>query len=238
MIRKILIANRGEIALRIVRACRELGIQTLAVYSEADEQSLHVQLADEAICIGPAQGPESYLRADRILSAAEIADVDAIHPGYGFLSENAEFAEQCASCNINFIGPKADTISKMGDKAMARETVSKAGVPIIPGSDGPIENEKDAIKIAQKIGFPVIIKAVAGGGGRGMRIAHNAVSFAKEFQAARLEATKAFGNGSLYVEKYLENPRHIEFQVLADKDGNVIHLGERDCSVQRRHQKS
>lgn len=237
MIRKILIANRGEIALRIVRACRELGIQTLAVYSEADEQSLHVQLADEAICIGPASGAESYLRADRILSAAEIADVDAIHPGYGFLSENEEFAEQCASCNINFIGPKAETIGKMGDKAMARETVSKAGVPIIPGSDGPIENEKDAIKVAQKIGFPVIIKAVAGGGGRGMRIAHNAVSFAKEFQSARLEATKAFGNGALYVEKYLENPRHIEFQVLADKHGNVIHLGERDCSVQRRHQK-
>ena len=237
MIRKILIANRGEIALRIVRACRELGIQTLAVYSEADEQSLHVQLADEAICIGPAMGSESYLRADRILSAAEIADVDAIHPGYGFLSENAEFAEQCASCNINFIGPKAETIGKMGDKAMARETVSKNGVPIIPGSDGPIEDEKEAIKIAQKIGFPVIIKAVAGGGGRGMRIAHNAVSFAKEFQAARLEATKAFGNGALYVEKYLEDPRHIEFQVLADKHGNVIHLGERDCSVQRRHQK-
>ncbi len=237
MIRKILIANRGEIALRIVRACRELGIQTLAVYSEADEQSLHVQLADEAICIGPASGAESYLRADRILSAAEIADVDAIHPGYGFLSENAEFAEQCASCNINFIGPKPETIGKMGDKAMARETVSKAGVPIIPGSDGPIENEKSAIKVAQKIGFPVIIKAVAGGGGRGMRIAHNAVSFAKEFQSARLEATKAFGNGALYVEKYLENPRHIEFQVLADKHGNVIHLGERDCSVQRRHQK-
>ena len=237
MIRKILIANRGEIALRIVRACRELGIQTLAVYSEADEQSLHVQLADEAICIGPAPGAESYLRADRILSAAEIADVDAIHPGYGFLSENAEFAEQCSSCNINFIGPKAETIGKMGDKAMARETVSKAGVPIIPGSDGPIENEKDAIKVAQKIGFPVIIKAVAGGGGRGMRIAHNAVSFAKEFQSARLEATKAFGNGALYVEKYLENPRHIEFQVLADKHGNIIHLGERDCSVQRRHQK-
>src|SRR6056300_39238 len=237
MIRKILIANRGEIALRIVRACRELGIQTLAVYSEADEQSLHVQLADEAICIGPAMGSESYLRADRILSAAEIADVDAIHPGYGFLSENAEFAEQCASCNINFIGPKAETIGKMGDKAMARETVSKNGVPIIPGSDGPIENEKEAIKVAQKIGFPVIIKAVAGGGGRGMRIAHNSVSFAKEFQAARLEATKAFGNGSLYVEKYLEDPSHIEFQVLADKHGNVIHLGERDCSVQRRHQK-
>ncbi len=237
MIRKILIANRGEIALRIVRACRELGIQTLAVYSEADEQSLHVQLADEAICIGPAQSSESYLRADRILSAAEIADVDAIHPGYGFLSENAEFAEQCASCNINFIGPKAETIRKMGDKAMARETVAKAGVPIIPGSDGPIENENDAIKVAQKIGFPVIIKAVAGGGGRGMRIAHNAVTFAREFQSAKLEATKAFGNGALYVEKYLENPRHIEFQVLADKHGNVIHLGERDCSVQRRHQK-
>ncbi|MDA7822180.1 acetyl-CoA carboxylase biotin carboxylase subunit [Opitutales bacterium] len=237
MIRKILIANRGEIALRIVRACRELGIQTLAVYSEADEQSLHVQLADEAICIGPAQSAESYLRADRILSAAEIADVDAIHPGYGFLSENAEFAEQCASCNINFIGPKAETIRKMGDKAMARETVDKAGVPIIPGSDGPIENENDAIKVAKKIGFPVIIKAVAGGGGRGMRIAHNAVTFAREFQSARLEATKAFGNGALYVEKYLENPRHIEFQVLADNHGNVIHLGERDCSVQRRHQK-
>ena len=237
MIKKILIANRGEIALRIVRACRELGIQTLAVYSEADEQSLHVQLADEAICIGPAAGAESYLRADRILSAAEIADVDAIHPGYGFLSENAEFAEQCESCNITFIGPRSDTISKMGDKAVARETVAKAGVPIIPGSDGPIEDESQAIKIAQKIGFPVIIKAVAGGGGRGMRIAHNAVSFAKEFQSARLEATKAFGNGSLYVEKYLENPRHIEFQVLADMHGNAIHLGERDCSVQRRHQK-
>ena len=237
MIKKILIANRGEIALRIVRACRELGIQTLAVYSEADEQSLHVQLADEAICIGPAAGAESYLRADRILSAAEIADVDAIHPGYGFLSENAEFAEQCESCNITFIGPRSDTISRMGDKAVARETVAKAGVPIIPGSDGPIEDESQAIKIAQKIGFPVIIKAVAGGGGRGMRIAHNAVSFAKEFQSARLEATKAFGNGSLYVEKYLENPRHIEFQVLADMHGNAIHLGERDCSVQRRHQK-
>ena len=198
----------------------------MAVYSEADEQSLHVQLADEAICIGPAAGAESYLRADRILSAAEIADVDAIHPGYGFLSENAEFAEQCESCNITFIGPKSDTIANMGDKAVARETVAKAGVPIIPGSDGPIEDESQAVKIAQKIGFPVIIKAVAGGGGRGMRIAHNAVSFAKEFQSARLEATKAFGNGSLYVEKYLENPRHIEFQVLADMHGNAIHLGE------------
>lgn len=237
MIRKILIANRGEIALRIVRACRELGIRTLAVYSEADVQSLHVQLADEAICIGPAPGSESYLRADRILSAAEVGDVDAIHPGYGFLSENAEFAEQCESCNITFIGPKSETIEKMGNKARARETVAKAGVPIIPGSDGPIENEHDATKVAQKIGFPVIIKAVSGGGGRGMRIARNAVTFVKEFQSARLEAQKAFGDGSLYVEKYLENPRHIEFQVLADIHGNVIHLGERDCSVQRRHQK-
>jgi acetyl-CoA carboxylase, biotin carboxylase subunit len=237
MIRKILIANRGEIALRIVRACRELGIRTMAVYSEADEQSLHVQLADEAICIGPAPGSESYLRADRILSAAEIGDVDAIHPGYGFLSENAEFAEQCESCNIIFIGPRSETIMNMGDKAKARETVAKAGVPIIPGSDGPLENEHVATKVAQKIGFPVIIKAVAGGGGRGMRIAHNAVTFAKEFQSARLEAVKAFGNGELYIEKYLESPRHIEFQVLADMHGNMVHLGERDCSVQRRHQK-
>ena len=237
MIRKILIANRGEIALRIVRACRELGIRTLAVYSEADEQSLHVQLADEAICIGPAQGNESYLRADRILSAAEIADVDAIHPGYGFLSENSEFAEQCESCNITFIGPKSETINQMGDKAKARDAMAKAGVPIIPGSEGALANETEATKVAQKIGFPVIIKAVAGGGGRGMRIAHNAVSFVKEFQSARLEAEKAFGNGAMYVEKYLENPRHVEFQILADRHGNVIHLGERDCSVQRRHQK-
>ena len=205
MIKKILIANRGEIALRIVRACRELGIHTLAVYSEADEQSLHVQLADEAICIGPASSTESYLRADRILSAAEIGDIDAIHPGYGFLSENAEFAEQCESCNIEFIGPRSETIKKMGNKSMARETVAKAGVPIIPGSDGPLANEIEATKVAQKIGFPVIIKAVSGGGGRGMRIAHNAVSFAKEFLSAKMEAEKAFGDGSLYVEKYLEN---------------------------------
>ena len=212
MIKKILIANRGEIALRIVRACRELGIHSLAVYSEADEQSLHVQLADEAICIGPASGSESYLRTDRILSAAEVGDIDAIHPGYGFLSENAEFVEQCESCNIQFIGPKAETIKKMGDKAMARETVSKVGVPIIQGSDGPLANEVEATKVAQKIGFPVIIKAVSGGGGRGMRIAHNAVTFAKEFLSAKMEAEKAFGDGSLYVEKYLENPRHIEFQ--------------------------
>ena len=237
MIRKILIANRGEIALRIVRACRELGIQTLAVYSEADEQSLHVQLADEAICIGPAPSAESYLRADRILSAAEVADVDAIHPGYGFLSENADFAEQCESCNITFIGPRAETIRRMGDKANAREAMKLAKVPIIPGSEGAIGDEAMALKVAKEIEFPVIIKAVSGGGGRGMRIAHNAVSFSREFQSARLEAQKAFGDGSLYVEKYLENPRHIEFQIMADKHGNIVHLGERDCSVQRRHQK-
>ena len=237
MIQKVLIANRGEIALRVIRACRELGIKTLAVYSEADVQSLHVQLADEAICIGGPRSADSYLRSDRIISAAEIADVDAIHPGYGFLSENAKFAEQCESCNIKFIGPKSKSIRMMGDKSIAKDTVRKAGVPIVPGSDGPVESETEAVKIARKIGYPVIIKAVAGGGGRGMRIAHNDVSFAKEYHVARNEAEKAFGNGSVYIEKYIQNPRHIEFQILADSHGKVIHLGERDCSVQRRHQK-
>ena len=234
---KILIANRGEIALRIVRACRELGIKTLAVYSEADVESLHVQLADEAICIGPAPGNQSYLKADRIISAAEIADVDAIHPGYGFLSENEDFAEQCEKCNIKFIGPKSKSIRLMGDKATAKDTVRKAGVPIVPGSDGPIDSEAEAVKLARKIGYPVIIKAVAGGGGRGMRIAHNDVSFAKEFHVARNEAEKAFGDGRVYIEKYIQSPRHIEFQILADSHGKIVHLGERDCSVQRRHQK-
>ncbi|MFA6961030.1 MAG: acetyl-CoA carboxylase biotin carboxylase subunit [Opitutaceae bacterium] len=237
MIQKILIANRGEIALRIVRACRELGIKTLAVYSEADVQSLHVQLADEAICIGGPRSSDSYLKADRIIAAAEIADVDAIHPGYGFLSENATFAQQCESCNIKFIGPKSKSIQMMGDKSVAKDTVKKAGVPTVPGSDGPVENESEAVKIARKIGYPVIIKAVAGGGGRGMRIAHNDISFAKEYHVARNEAEKAFGNGSVYIEKYIEKPRHIEFQILADSHGKVIHLGERDCSIQRRHQK-
>ena len=237
MIQKVLITNRGEIALRVIRACRELGIKTLAVYSEADVQSLHVQLADEAICIGGPRSSDSYLRGDRIISAAEIADVDAIHPGYGFLSENAKFAEQCESCNIKFIGPKSKSIRIMGDKAIAKDTVRKAGVPTVPGSDGPIDSEAEAVKLARKIGYPVIIKAVAGGGGRGMRIAHNDVSFAKEFHVARAEAEKAFGNGSVYIEKYIEKPRHIEFQILADAHGKVIHLGERDCSVQRRHQK-
>jgi acetyl-CoA carboxylase, biotin carboxylase subunit len=237
MIQKILIANRGEIALRIVRACRELGIKTLAVYSEADIQSLHVQLADEAICIGGPRSADSYMRADRIISAAEIADVDAIHPGYGFLSENSKFAEQCESCNIRFIGPKSHTIKIMGDKAVARNTVQKAGVPTVPGSDGPIDSESEATKVARKIGYPIIIKAVAGGGGRGMRIAHNDVSFAKEYHVARAEAEKTFNNASVYLEKYIQNPRHIEFQILADSHGKVLHLGERDCSVQRRHQK-
>ncbi len=237
MFEKVLIANRGEIALRIIRACRELGIRTVAVYSEADEQSLHVQLADEAICIGPAQSAESYLKAVRILSAAEITDADAIHPGYGFLSERESFAEQCESANIKFIGPKHQTIAQMGDKAKAKEIAKKAGVPIIPGSDGPIKDEAEAIKIAKKIGFPVIIKAVAGGGGKGMRLAHNAVSLSKEIAIAQTEAQKAFGDSSVYIEKYLEEPRHIEFQIMADSHGNVIHLFERECSIQRRYQK-
>ncbi len=237
MFKKVLIANRGEIALRIIRACSELGTKSLAVYSQADELSLHTQLADEAICIGPAPSNQSYLKVERILSAAEIGDVEAIHPGYGFLAENAEFAEQCASCNIKFIGPSPQAIRLMGDKATARDTVKKAGVPIIPGSEGSIASEKEALIIAQEIGFPVIIKAVAGGGGRGMRVAHNSAAFAKEYATAKNEAEKSFGNGDVYLEKFIENPRHIEFQILADSHGNVIHLGERDCSIQRRHQK-
>ena len=237
MLKKVLIANRGEIALRIVRACNELGIKTLAVYSEADEQSLHVQLADEAICIGPAAGNLSYLKADRIIAAAEIADVDAIHPGYGFLAENADFAEQCAQCNIKFIGPGKEAIVNFGDKAKARDMAIQAKVPVILGSDGTVDNEKEALRVAKKIGYPVIIKAVAGGGGKGMRTARNAVAFAKEYNNARNEAEKAFGNGAVYLERFLEAPRHIEIQLLGDQHGNVIHLGERDCSVQRRHQK-
>ena len=237
MLKKILIANRGEIALRIIRACRELGIETVAVYSEADEQSLHVQLADGAICIGSAPASDSYLRADRIMAAAEIADVDGIHPGYGFLAEDPDFAEQCEECRIKFIGPRSDSIRMMGDKAVARETVKAAGVPTVPGSDGVLSDETEALKVAETIGFPVIIKAVAGGGGRGMRLAHNSISFKKEFLAASNEAAKAFGNGAVYLEKYIEEPRHIEIQILCDEHGNRIHLWERDCSVQRRHQK-
>lgn len=237
MIRKVLIANRGEIALRVIRACRELGMKSVAIYSEADEDSLPVQLADEAICIGPPSSQDSYLKADRIMCAAEIANVDAIHPGYGFLSENADFAEQCERCNITFIGPKSSTIRQMGDKAVARDTVNKFKVPMVPGSDGPVESEGEGLKVAKEIGFPVIVKAVAGGGGRGMRVAHNAASFGREFETAKAEAEKAFGNGQLYIEKFIESPRHIEFQIMADQHGKIVHLGERDCSVQRRHQK-
>ena len=237
MFDKILIANRGEIALRIIRACKELGIKTLAVYSTADVDSLHVQLADEAICIGKESSQESYLKIDRIISAAELGDVDAIHPGYGFLADNAHFAEVCESCNIKFIGPKPNAIRKMGDKAVARETARKAGVPITPGSDGIVETDQDALKTAKKIGYPIMIKAVAGGGGRGMRQAHNDVSLVQGFNAAKMEAEKAFNNGALYLEKLIENPHHIEFQILADKYGKIVHVGERDCSIQRRNQK-
>ena len=237
MFDKVLIANRGEIALRVIRACKELGVKTLAVYSEADSDSLHVQLADEAICIGPASSSQSYLKIDRIISAAEVGDVDAIHPGYGFLSENAHFAEVCASCNIKFIGPPASAIRSMGDKNVARATARKAGVPVTPGSDGIVETEQEALKIAKKIGYPVMIKAVAGGGGRGMRPAHNDVSLVQGFHGARMEAEKAFGNPGVYIERLIENPHHIELQIMADQHGDVVHLGERDCSIQRRNQK-
>jgi acetyl-CoA carboxylase, biotin carboxylase subunit len=234
---KILIANRGEIALRIIRASKELGISTVAVYSEADVDSLHVQLADEAICIGRAASAESYLKIDRIISAAEISDVDAIHPGYGFLSENAHFAEVCESCNIKFIGPPAAAIRAMGDKNSARTSARKAGVPVTPGSDGVVESEGEALKIAKKIGYPVMIKATAGGGGRGMRPAHNDVSLVQGFHSARSEAEKAFGNSGVYIERLIEEPHHIEFQVIGDSHGRLVHLGERDCSIQRRNQK-
>jgi acetyl-CoA carboxylase biotin carboxylase subunit len=237
MFEKILIANRGEIALRVIRACKELGVRTVAVYSEADVESLHVQLADEAICIGAPPSADSYLKIDRIMSAAEVGDVDAIHPGYGFLAENAHFAEVCESCNIKFIGPPAHAMRLMGDKNAARVTARKAGVPVTPGSDGVVDNEKQAAKIAKKIGYPVMIKAVAGGGGRGMRTAHNEPSLVAAFHSARLEAEKAFGNGDVYIEKLIINPHHIEFQVMADRHGRVVHLGERDCSIQRRNQK-
>src|SRR5882724_2278802 len=237
MFDKILIANRGEIAVRIIRACKELGIRSVAVYSEADADSLHVQLADEAICIGKPPSKDSYLKIDRIISAAEVGDVEAIHPGYGFLAENAHFAEVCENCNIKFIGPPSSAIHAMGDKVAAREAMRKAGVPVVAGSDGPVENEQDALKIARKIGYPVIVKAAGGGGGRGMRVAHNDPSLVKAFHTARSEAERAFGNSAVYIEKYIENPRHIEFQILADRKGKTLHLGERDCSLQRRHQK-
>ncbi|MFL6527348.1 MAG: acetyl-CoA carboxylase biotin carboxylase subunit [Chthoniobacterales bacterium] len=237
MFEKVLIANRGEIALRVIRACKELGIRTLAVYSEADVDSLHVQLADEAICIGAPPSSESYLKIDRIMSAAEVGDVDAIHPGYGFLAENAHFAEVCNSCKIKFIGPPASAMHAMGDKNSARACARKAGVAVTPGSDGIVENEQEAMKIARKIGYPVMIKAVAGGGGRGMRAAHNEASLGSAFQSAQMEAEKAFGNGALYLEKLIINPHHVEFQIVADEHGRTVHLGERDCSIQRRNQK-
>jgi acetyl-CoA carboxylase biotin carboxylase subunit len=237
MFEKILVANRGEIAVRIIRACKELNIHTVAVYSEADANSMHVQLADEAICIGKAPAEESYLRIDRIVSAAEVTDVDAIHPGYGFLSENPHFAEVCESCNIHFIGPGPRAMNALENKAVSRALAKKAGVPVPPGSDGTVENEKDALVVAKRIGYPVMIKAVAGGGGRGMRAAHNDISLVKGYHTARTEAEKAFGNSSVYIEKFIESPHHIEFQILGDHKGRIIHLGERDCSIQRRNQK-
>jgi acetyl-CoA carboxylase, biotin carboxylase subunit len=237
MFKKILIANRGEVALRIIYACRELGIKTVAVYSEADENSLHVRFADEDVCIGPARSADSYLNVPAVISAAEITGADAIHPGYGFLSESAYLAEVCEACHIKFIGPSPQVIRLMGDKARARRVMKRAGVPILPGSDGPIESEEKVIKAAKEIGYPVIIKATAGGGGRGMRVVRAAGEVSHAFKTAQREAEAAFGVGDVYLEKYVESPRHIEFQVLGDQHGAVVHLGERECSIQRRHQK-
>jgi acetyl-CoA carboxylase biotin carboxylase subunit len=237
MFEKILVANRGEIAVRIIRACKELNVRTVAVYSDIDANSMHVQMADEAICIGKAPSSESYLRIDRIISAAEIADVDAIHPGYGFLSENAHFADVCESCNIRFIGPSSRAMNALENKTVSRTLAKKAGVPTPPGSEGPVENEQEALAVAKRIDYPVMIKAIAGGGGRGMRPAHNDVSLVKGYHTARSEAEKAFGNSGVYIEKLIENSHHIEFQILGDSRGSLIHLGERDCSVQRRNQK-
>ncbi|NLE65069.1 MAG: acetyl-CoA carboxylase biotin carboxylase subunit [Elusimicrobia bacterium] len=237
MFSKILIANRGEIALRIIRACKELGISTVAVYSEADKESLHVRFADEAVCIGKAPSLESYLNIPAIISAAEITDVEAIHPGYGFLAENAHFAEICETCKIQFIGPTPETIRMMGDKITAKETARKAGVPLTPGGKGIIKTPEEALKIAKQIRYPVIIKATAGGGGKGMRVCHNDVTLINSLKLAQAEAEKNFNNPDVYIEKYIQDPRHVEFQILADHHGNVVHLGERDCSIQRRHQK-
>ncbi|MEZ6186699.1 MAG: acetyl-CoA carboxylase biotin carboxylase subunit [Planctomycetota bacterium] len=237
MFSRILIANRGEIALRILRACKTLGIETVCVYSEADKDAIYLRFADETYCIGPAASAKSYLDIPRIISASEVADVEAIHPGYGFLAENAHFAEVCRECRIGWIGPSPDVIANMGDKVTAKEIAKRAGVPLIPGSEGLVETEQDALKIAHEIGFPVIIKATAGGGGRGMRVAHNDVSLVNAFNSARAEAGVAFKNSGVYIERFIEESRHVEIQIVADSHGNVVHLGERDCSIQRRHQK-
>jgi len=237
MLSRILIANRGEIALRIIRACKELGIETVAVYSEADKDASYLQLADEAVCIGPANPAESYLNIPRIISAAEIADVEAIHPGYGFLAENINFAQICRECGILFIGPPVEALELLGDKVQARKLARKVKVPVVPGSQGAIEDESEALKLAGKMGYPVMIKAVAGGGGRGMRVVHNDISFRGALSAARAEAKAAFGDGNVYLEKFIHEPRHVEVQVIADNKGNALHFYERDCTIQRRHQK-
>ncbi|QDT69314.1 Biotin carboxylase [Planctomycetes bacterium MalM25] len=237
MYRRILIANRGEIALRVIRACRELGIETVAVFSEGDRGANYLELADEAYCIGPARAADSYLKIANVIAAAEVGDVEAIHPGFGFLSENAHFNEICRNCQIDFIGPSPEAMAKLGDKNTAREIARSADVPVVPGSDGCIEDEAEAVKFANEVGYPVLIKATAGGGGKGMRVASNELSLKSALQQAKAEAEAAFGNGDVYLEKYIEHPRHVEVQVLADKHGNAIHLWERDCSTQRRHQK-
>ena len=236
-IEKVLIANRGEIALRIIRTCREMGIKTVAVYSTADRESLPVRFADEAVCIGPPAASESYLKIDRIIAAAELTGADAVHPGYGFLAENAEFAAVCADHGLVFIGPTPETISKMGDKSVAKDTMKAAGVPVVPGTDGPVKDFDEAAKVADEIGFPIMVKAAAGGGGRGMRLAETAGDLKRQMQAAQREAEAAFGDGRVYLEKFVEEPRHVEIQLLGDGRGNVIHFGERECSIQRRHQK-
>ena len=237
MFNKILIANRGEIAVRIIRACREMGIRTVAVYSEADKDCLHTLLADEAICIGPAPSSQSYLNMERILSATVAMKADAIHPGFGFLSENARFAKLCQQCNITFIGPSAEIINRMGNKSEARNTMMQAGVPVVPGSKEPVYTAEDGLVMAKEIGFPVMIKASSGGGGKGMRISRSEEDFTEHFNAAQLESVKGFSDDTMYIEKYIEKPRHVEFQIMGDKFGHVVHLGERDCSIQRRHEK-
>jgi acetyl-CoA carboxylase biotin carboxylase subunit len=237
MFRKILIANRGEIALRIIRTCKEMGISTVAVYSTADKESLHVRFADEAVCIGPASSTESYLSIPKIMAAVEITNADAVHPGYGFLAENADFAQVCTEYGIKFIGPAPEMIRKMGDKVTAKETMIKAGVPVVPGSNGLLKNLKEGIKVAKKVGYPIMLKATAGGGGKGMRIIREEADFENQWNSARQEAKAAFGNDGMYIEKFVEEPRHIEFQIIGDQFGTVVHLSERDCSIQRRHQK-